>query len=184
MSFFKKGKKNEKGFTLVELLVVIAIIGILAAVIAPSVFAQIEKGKISAVVSEYRAVKTAAILVSTENPSEDLSGTTAETLINALLEKKMLKEEDTDTDVVEAPFGGNYKIVDDSTHGEFLIVPNVPEKAGDSIAKTIAGLEKPGNLTTDSDKDVRWVSDSTTDAAADSAPADGEAKSLAIRLIQ
>lgn len=47
-----KRRNNQKGFTLIELLVVIAIIGILAAVIAPNVFAQIEKSKASAVIQE------------------------------------------------------------------------------------------------------------------------------------
>lgn len=169
-----KRRNNQKGFTLVELLVVIAIIGILAAVIAPNVFAQIERGKISAVVSEYRAVKTAAILVSSDNPDEDLDTTTAMAAINALLEKKMLDDGDSTNNPATAPFGGKYTI--DST-GKFLIVPNVPEAAGNSIAKTIAGLEEPA--TTNTNDDVKWAK-SDSDATADSA----SSKFLAIRLVQ
>lgn len=55
-------KKNNKGFTLVELLVVIAIIAILAAVIAPNAFKAIEKSKVSAIISDYRAVKIATLV--------------------------------------------------------------------------------------------------------------------------
>ena len=58
----KMFKKNNKGFTLVELLVVIAIIAILAAVIAPNAFKAIEKSKVSAVISDYRAVKVATLV--------------------------------------------------------------------------------------------------------------------------
>ncbi|MDW8802734.1 type II secretion system protein GspG [Clostridium sp. A1-XYC3] len=51
----------KKGFTLVELLVVIAIIAILAAVVAPNAFKAIEKSKVSAAESDFKAVKTAAL---------------------------------------------------------------------------------------------------------------------------
>ncbi len=54
--------KSTRGFTLIELLVVIAIIGILAAVIAPNAFKAIEKSKVAAVESDYKAVKTATLM--------------------------------------------------------------------------------------------------------------------------
>jgi len=51
----------KKAFTLVELIVVIAIIAILAAVIAPNAFRAIEKAKVDATITDYRAVKTATM---------------------------------------------------------------------------------------------------------------------------
>lgn len=57
----KKVKKSKKGFTLVELLVVIAIIGILAAVVVPNAFKAIEKSKVASAISDYKAIKTAAL---------------------------------------------------------------------------------------------------------------------------
>lgn len=170
-----KRRNNQKGFTLIELLVVIAIIGILAAVIAPNVFAQIERGKISAVVSEYRAVKTAAILVSSDgNLSSDDAGLNK---INALLEKKMFNRTGV-TDAAEAPFGGYYTI--DST-GEFLLVPNVPIEAGKSIGKTIANYEPATTSGTNKD-DVRWVTVSS--GVMSFVDPTTETGTLAIRLVQ
>ena len=55
-------RKGSKGFTLIELLVVIAIIGILAAIIAPNAFKAIEKSKVAAVESDYKAVKSATLM--------------------------------------------------------------------------------------------------------------------------
>ncbi len=59
---FRKRLKNQKGFTLIELLVVVAIIGILAAVLAPSVFQATLDAKVAAVQADIEAMKAAAIL--------------------------------------------------------------------------------------------------------------------------
>ena len=51
---------QRKSFTLIELMVVIAIIAVLAAVVAPQVFKQVQKGRIASVESFYNSVKIAA----------------------------------------------------------------------------------------------------------------------------
>lgn len=64
-------------FTLIELIVVIAIIAILAAVIAPSAFRAIEKGKVSAAIADFRAVKTAVYSLYSDTGNWVTDGRTA-----------------------------------------------------------------------------------------------------------
>lgn len=77
--------------------------------------------------------------------------------------------------LAEAPYGGNYKIVD-----KFLIVPNVPLSAGDSISNTLIG--KNAGVESTTTLDVRWVADSAASITGVDAPP--EKGTLALKLIQ
>lgn len=71
-------KKNNKGFTLVELLVVIAIIGILAVVAVPTLFKQIDKGRVADIHSNVSSIKSAAMAYYADNgtmPTLQANGT-------------------------------------------------------------------------------------------------------------
>src|SRR3989338_2256659 len=64
----------KKSFTLIELIVVIAIIAILAAIIAPNAFRAIEKAKISRVVADLKAIKTATFAYYADTGKWPISG--------------------------------------------------------------------------------------------------------------
>lgn len=108
--------KNKKGFTLVELLVVIAIIAILAAVVAPNAFKAIEKSKVTAIQSDYRAIKTATLMYYSDIGQWPGTPTTAEDDPGFVV--KSIHDADDgwngpylDVWVANAPIGTNYNFV-------------------------------------------------------------------------
>lgn len=75
MNKFKRTKIHRmQGFTLIEIIVVVVIIGLLAAVIAPNIFGQVEEARIKKSLSDLRALESALNLYRLDNfnyPSTD-----------------------------------------------------------------------------------------------------------------
>ena len=53
-----KHKKNYRGFSLIELLIVITIMGLLASIVAPEMFGQVEKSKVKTAQSQMSILST------------------------------------------------------------------------------------------------------------------------------
>jgi len=112
--------RSARGFTLIEIMVVVVIIGLLAAMIVPSMFKNVEKARVTKVKSDIQAIETALTMYKLDNfkyPSMEL-GLTAlsqkpnDPTVRNWREGGYLNRDSKD------PWGNAYQYIIPGTHGQ------------------------------------------------------------------
>lgn len=167
-----KTTKKVKGFTLIELIVVIAIIGVLAAILVPTMLGYVRKSKISSINTAasnvYKAINSA--LTELDEEGIDVSG-----LFIVKYDGSAWSTDDSSSDLLEDNLGENSKF-DKKVENFFASISKVKSAkaqldGGACVAvavaqdKTYTGTYPTGVVTNETYKDYSMTSGEVPDAA-------------------
>ena len=149
-----RNSKNVKGFTLIELIVVIAIIGVLAAILVPSMIGYVAQSKLSTANSNAKLAFTNAATYCTNcevagNPCDASTGIASESLTGGTAGQTYDKDGAHLKEALESLMGGN------ANAGVVTVVINsagAPEKtawAKKSGDKYVGGYPNAATIKTD-----------------------------------
>jgi len=111
---------TQRGFTLIEIMVVVVILGILAAIVVPNVFGNVEKARISKVKQDIRSFETALALYKMDNfkvPTSDQGLQALVTQPNDPTIRNFKPGGYLTGGVKKDPWGNDYKYVTPGSHG-------------------------------------------------------------------
>ena len=112
--------RTARGFTLIEIMVVVVIIGLLAAVILPNVFGNVEKAQVTKAKSDIQALEAGLTMYKLDNykyPSTDIG-------LQALVQRpndptvRNWREGGYLRRISQDPWGNPYQYVFPGTHGQ------------------------------------------------------------------
>lgn len=111
-----------KGFTLIEIIVVVVIIGLLAAVIAPNIFGEVEKARNKKALSDLRALESALGLYRLDNYSYPTTEQGLQALVtrpSGSPEAKNWRSGGYIKRMPLDPWGNEYQYINPATNGDF-----------------------------------------------------------------
>ncbi len=111
-----------RGFTLIEIIVVVVIIGLLAAVIAPNIFGQVEEARVKKALSDIRAIESALNLYRLDNFNYPTTEQGLQALVNkpsGSPEAKNWRKGGYLARMPQDPWKNEYQYVSPGANGEF-----------------------------------------------------------------